>query len=448
MSSVNYIYGDLNIGGLLTLYSTQSGVFRLQDTTEGLNKILVSDTNGVGTWTSSSSLGLPSGTGTTNYLPKWSSSTQLSTSLIYDNGSKVGIGLTNSAAILHVSNNGTSIPLIIASGSSTTDLVRITQVGTGNALVVEDSTNPDSTPFVVDSSGKVGIGTATPSYFMEAISNGGTDAVILFDGGSGANANLIARADTTIKVPSLVITDRNSNYSTDTSFFIGLDRTSGASPNLYVNRNDAVYVNNYQDKGHYFITNNSGSKGVRMSILSNGNVGVGLTAPSANLHVLGGTSSPVFKVDGTSGELFSIVDSLSGSLFSVNDISGLPIIEVFSDNSVIIGDYQAPSLYTTKKLITSSNGANNIYSFATASWTSAHVDYNISNGGNYRAGSLVAIFGTSSVEFTEFGTMDIGNTTTGAFSLTFSFILSGTYAVLQAVSSTTNWNIKTIIRSI
>ena len=249
--------------------------------------------------------------------------------MIIDNGN-VGIGVTGPSAKLHVSGSQSS-PLIIASGSTTTDLVRITQTGIGNSFVVEDGTNPDITQFVIDNSG---------------------------------------------------------------------------------------------------------------------NVGIGMTGPSAKLHILGGTSSPVFKVDGTSGELFTINDSLTGSLFSVNDISGLPILEVFDDNSVIIGDYQAPSLYTTKKVLTSSNGVNNIYSFATASWTSAHVDYNISNGGNYRAGSLVAIFGTSSVEFTEFGTMDIGNTTTGAFSLTFSFILSGTYAVLQAVTSTTNWNIKTIIRSI
>ena len=47
----------------------------------------------------------------------------------------------------------------VIEGSSSGDLVRITQTGTGNALVVEDSTNPDSTPFVVDASGNVGIGT-------------------------------------------------------------------------------------------------------------------------------------------------------------------------------------------------------------------------------------------------------------------------------------------------
>lgn len=41
--------------------------------------------------------------------------------------------------------------------------LRITQTGTGHALLVEDSANPDSTPFVIDNAGNVGIGTTTPS---------------------------------------------------------------------------------------------------------------------------------------------------------------------------------------------------------------------------------------------------------------------------------------------
>jgi len=43
-------------------------------------------------------------------------------------------------------------------------MVRITQLGSGNALVVEDSANPDSSPFVVTSTGSVGIGTASPAF--------------------------------------------------------------------------------------------------------------------------------------------------------------------------------------------------------------------------------------------------------------------------------------------
>lgn len=50
----------------------------------------------------------------------------------------------------------------VISASSSSDLLRITQTGSGNAILVEDSTNPDSTPFVVDASGYVGIGTSTP----------------------------------------------------------------------------------------------------------------------------------------------------------------------------------------------------------------------------------------------------------------------------------------------
>ena len=46
-----------------------------------------------------------------------------------------------------------------------------------------------------------------------------------------------------------------------------------------------------------------------------------------------------FSVDGANGRLFSVTDSLSGSLFSVNDIAGLPIIEAFDDNTVVMGAF-------------------------------------------------------------------------------------------------------------
>jgi hypothetical protein len=50
-------------------------------------------------------------------------------------------------------------------------MVRITQLGTGNALVVEDSANPDSSPFVVTGIGSVGIGTTNPSQTLHVQGN-------------------------------------------------------------------------------------------------------------------------------------------------------------------------------------------------------------------------------------------------------------------------------------
>ena len=51
-----------------------------------------------------------------------------------------------------------------------------------------------------------------------------------------------------------------------------------------------------------------------------------------------------FSVDGARGKLFSVADDLSGSLFSVNDIGGLPILEVFDDNTVVAGAFGANDL--------------------------------------------------------------------------------------------------------
>jgi hypothetical protein len=56
------------------------------------------------------------------------------------------------------------------------------------------------------------------------------------------------------------------------------------------------------------------------------------------------SGSTVFNIEGSLGTLFSVTDELSGSLFSVNDISGIPIFEVFSDDTVKIGTYNAEGI--------------------------------------------------------------------------------------------------------
>jgi hypothetical protein len=50
---------------------------------------------------------------------------------------------------------------LFVDANSATSAVRITQLGAGNALTVEDSSSPDATPFVIDASGNVIKGNAT-----------------------------------------------------------------------------------------------------------------------------------------------------------------------------------------------------------------------------------------------------------------------------------------------
>ena len=75
-----------------------------------------------------------------------------------------------------------------------------------------------------------------------------------------------------------------------------------------------------------------------------------ITPASASIRFSGSAiSSIALRVEasgslnfvGSSGSLLSIEDNLSGSLFSVSDVSGLPSMEVFSDDSVNIGRFNA-----------------------------------------------------------------------------------------------------------
>ena len=60
--------------------------------------------------------------------------------------------------------------------------------------------------------------------------------------------------------------------------------------------------------------------------------------------IVQGSGSNIFDVQGSQGQLFSITDSLSGSLFSANDISGIPIMEVFSDNTIKLGTFNQEAI--------------------------------------------------------------------------------------------------------
>ena len=68
-------------------------------------------------------------------------------------------GINYNLAVLNQFNTFTG-QMVINTTSSSTAALRVTQLGTGNAIEVEDSTSPDATRFVVDQNGKVGVGTA------------------------------------------------------------------------------------------------------------------------------------------------------------------------------------------------------------------------------------------------------------------------------------------------
>ena len=68
----------------------------------------------------------------------------------------------------------------------------VTNTGTGPSFIVEDSTSPDTTPFIIDASGNVGIGTASSGRKLE-ISHSSSEAGLLLgktDTGYGTHTGL------------------------------------------------------------------------------------------------------------------------------------------------------------------------------------------------------------------------------------------------------------------
>jgi len=427
-------------------------------------------------------------------------------SILASNGN-VGIGLT-----------GTTSP---------TAKLHINNTTSGNTFLAEDDTNPDSSPFVIDSSGNTGIGTLTPISKLH-VQNGQTTLVqpqgsdyIVFSSSTIANSGqtMYIRQTATnqytfgtnlltsfMKVgPTNVVDFSNQLIQTNGGTILGTIRsntpyilnlneipsgiTAGTQDYRGVLINPTVnfggtYSGNFIGYLHNpTITSMANGRHIAMQIVSgdvllnttSGNVGIGTTTPRQKLDVSGNTiissgltaqtavfssssqnvltvigsgnsaTSPIFSVQGSSGELFSVSDSLTGSLFSVNDISGLPIVEVFSDNTTLMGSYLAPSLNTTTRTSLSA-GTNTIYSIPTSAYTGAFFEYTLISTGSTgaRAGQIMSIWSGTTAQFTETSTLDIGSTT----GVTFNVIVSGNNALLRSSATTAGWTVKTIVRSI
>lgn len=171
---------------------------------------------------------------------------------------------------------------IIEVTNNTNAALRITQLGTADAIRVEDSTNPDSTPFVVDASGNVGVGTASP----------------------GSNRLRVLRTD-----DGRVAEFRGNVGQLNYEEYTGLSYLWNANTPLLFGTSSNHYT--------AFGTNNT----ERMRIDSSGNLLVGATAADTGSRLLvrgSGTTSATFtavfeKSDGS--DILGIRDD--GVLFSV-----------------------------------------------------------------------------------------------------------------------------------
>ena len=151
--------GNLSINGSLTVNGdTTLGNARISGTYTGsvVGSTTTITVTAANTYANGDYVGfiVTSGTGQSGYYGPISSVSSSTFQFTYTSATAVTAGncvVTNDLITL----NGVVSPGVVIDGSSTLPALRVTQTGTGVSLLIDDSTNPDSTPFVVDASGSV-----------------------------------------------------------------------------------------------------------------------------------------------------------------------------------------------------------------------------------------------------------------------------------------------------
>lgn len=323
--------------------------------------------------------------------------------------------------------------------------------------------------FNVTNAGNVGIGTTNPSAKLEVQADVTTNVDVVHF----SNSNSVAKAKISLSANSsgeLSLIDGNNNTdvfitSNGDSYFNGGDIGIGTTTPTY--KLDVAGNMNISGTGGYIRWNsgdiaikNEGSYKLgfqtyntttstlttKMVLDTNGNVGIGTTSPSSKLEVYG-SGSTVLDIQGSQGQLFSITDDLTGTLFAVSDISGVPIFAVEADGEVSIdGDLKIKSANITyqENIDVDSSAAETIATVNTGEYTGAFFDYTCVSGSNARVGTVMAISVGGSIEFTDNSTTDIGDTSGAVLSVD----ISGGSMRLRATTTTDDWIIKTLIRTL
>lgn len=265
--------------------------------------------------------GVVDGSGTANYVSKWSDPNTLTDSVIYDNGTNVGIGTTSPSAKLHAEGDGSIIRLQNNNSDANGTFIDFRDSnGTRTGYVGTTGTSDDMFLYTqgakpirfhtnatermhIDSSGDVGIGTTTPGEKLHVDGNirvqDSTDTIysnrfrginnadvelranngydLILNGSSGDNVG-IGTASPLFKldVDGDVRVSQPSKFTFANGQYLKDDGSAGLDIASISGTGSINFITNSTDK---------------MIITSAGSVGIGTTSPSSPLTVKSNSTS-------------------------------------------------------------------------------------------------------------------------------------------------------------
>ncbi len=296
------VFGNLGVGTFSpTTKLDVIGTLKVTDGTQGLNKVLTSDANGLASWQDAAIVETDPqvSSNTTNQVAKWNG-TSLEDGILTDNGTNVGIGTTTPNIRLDIIGSslgsgfdgikiktshptGGSIVLFKTDNAAVNGQIGVNGSNTGflpNALFITQAGNHPikfatnlTDRMIITGAGNVGIGTLSPASPLHiATSENGTTGRFesTTDGWSGINVK---------------------TGTGGTSYLLMDDGTNSAT------------VEHWNNNLNFEIPDNTS----RMTISGiTGNVGIGTTNPLSKLEVTQSSNGNVGVFNGGAGKGFTI----------------------------------------------------------------------------------------------------------------------------------------------
>ena len=226
--------------------------------------------------------------------------------------------ITGQTPAMHIQGSGSTKGYVGIGTVTPTAKLHVTNTGSSDSFLVEDSTNPDSTPFVIDRFGRVGIGIINPSTDLHISGNAaafrlqGTDHIYqeFYPQGSTTRFGFLGYGSSGSSDLELFNESSAGRLKFGTSGLTRMVISASGDLGIGITSPTAkLHINNTTSGNTFLAEDSTNPDSSPFVIDSSGQVGIGTTTPSEKLNISGNTKIDVI----TSGTTDGLIINKSGS---------------------------------------------------------------------------------------------------------------------------------------